>query len=112
MAVRERSKTMEIARLGREEILLMARAQGHPVLSVFEAGAVDISPRHLVYWATFQHDADRDRFLGDAEIRKLFRDRMAALGYPEDFVPAIGITAESQETIDREFQGDWWAAIK
>ena len=40
------------------------------------------------------------------------RARLVALGYPEHAVPNVGITAESQETVDRDFQGNWWHAVK
>lgn len=90
----------------------MAAARGHPVTGLFSFGAYDIHPRHLAFWLTFDRDGARDAFLADAALIGEMRAKLLDLGYPAEGVPHAGITAESQETVDRDFEGSWWYAVK
>jgi hypothetical protein len=40
------------------------------------------------------------------------RSALLAVGYPEDAVPKVGFAFESQETVDRDYNGNWWYAVK
>lgn len=94
------------------EIEALAVAHGHAATGIFSHGAADIHPRHLAFWLTFDTDAGRDLFLNDRPLLDAIRAKLVALGYPETAVPHVGVTAESQETVDRDFEGNWRYAMK
>lgn len=79
---------------------------------VFSFGVPDIHPRHLAFWIKTQSDEERDRLQADAELRHKFRSILLELGYPAEAVPLVGFAFESQETVDRDFGGNWYHATK
>ena len=101
-----------IVKQAESDFKALAEKRGHRATGIFSFGATDIHPRHLAFWLTFADDAGRDRFFEDGAAHAAMRARLVTLGYPEHAVPNVGITAESQETVDRDFQGNWWHAVK
>ncbi len=79
---------------------------------VFSFGVPDIHPRHLAFWIKTNSDEERDRLQVDAKLRQSFRDVLLELGYPAEAVPLVGFAFESQETVDRDFGGNWYYATK
>jgi hypothetical protein len=65
-----------------------------------------------VIWLVTASDAERERV---AEHR-LFRDTVCLLlleaGLEDDLASRAGVAVESQETVDRDFGGNWWHAMK
>lgn len=71
-------------------------------------GANDIHPKHLVYWICVQSDKERDRLTSDKQLTKRLRDTLNVVNYPEEGREFVFIGFESQETVDRESNGNWW----
>jgi hypothetical protein len=71
-------------------------------------GAFDIDPVHLVYWVCVRSDAERDRLAADQELRVRLRSLLTDHGYPAAARDRMHIGFESQETVDRDADGDWW----
>jgi hypothetical protein len=46
------------------------------------------------------------------ELVPEFRRALSAAGYPSAAVPEVGFAFESQQTVDRDYAGNWWYAIK
>ena len=71
-------------------------------------GATDIDPRHLVYWICVQRDAERDRLASDSALNAQLRSLLVTFDYPASAREHVHIGFESQETVDRESDGNWW----
>ncbi len=71
-------------------------------------GAMEIHPRHLVYWICVQSDLERDRLNKDMVLRVRLRDILDEYEYPLEGRNHVMIGFESQETVDRESNGHWW----
>lgn len=84
-----------------------------PGAGVISLGAVDLYPGTLAFWVTTPTDAQRDALLADqAGFEATLREIVRASGYPEDAVPLVGFTAESEETVERNYNGNWYHAMK
>jgi len=86
------------------------RNMGHECKNVFHAGAIEIAPHHLFFGIYAVTDAGRDRINADPEAQEILHRLLLAEGYPDKAVPLIGLRAESQETVDRDWGGDWYQA--
>ena len=79
---------------------------------VVSFGATDINPRHLAFWIISQTDKERERMRSTPKLVATFRQELLASGYPSDAVPQVGFEFESRETVDREYDGNLWYAMK
>ncbi len=71
-------------------------------------GANDIHPRHLVYWICVESDAEKERLVADTALYAELRGLLTRYNYPAEGREEVHIGFESQETVDRESDGDWW----
>jgi hypothetical protein len=85
-------------------------AMGYTCDSLFYTGAYDIAPEHVFFGVHVKSDAERDRMNADAAIDKALHGLLERHGYPAHVIRIIGVRAESQETVDRDFEGDWFRA--
>jgi hypothetical protein len=81
----------------------------------FFYGATGIHPGHLVTWYLFHTDADwqlarESGFVAD--ITRLTRAELAAGGYPAEGLDGFLVSFTSDEEIQRETGGDYWAYFK
>jgi len=83
-----------------------------PLAGVFHIGAVDLSPFNLAFWITTPTDAERDMLAADTELQDEFRRILLRAGYPADAVLKVGFAFQSQQTVDRDYGGNWWYAVK
>ena len=71
-------------------------------------GANDIHPRHLVYWIVVQTDREKERLAADAALLATLRGLLVQYDYPAEGREEVHIGFESQETVDRESNGNFW----
>ena len=101
------------AKIRRFELQALAAAKERfEVAKVFTIGATDIDPKHFAVWITTQTDAQRDALAGDAALREALVAALHSVGYPQEAIPKVVFAFESEETVKREYGGDWWACIK
>jgi hypothetical protein len=79
---------------------------------VFTIGATDIDPRYFAVWVTTDTDAQRDALANDPAFKEALVAVIQAAGYPPEAIPHVAFAFESEETVQREWDGDWWACIK
>ena len=75
-------------------------------------GAVDIDPKHLVIWICVQSDRMKDRLAVEPDLPNEIRSILIKNNYPHQSVDEVYIGIESQETVDRESDGDWYLHFK
>ena len=83
-----------------------------PTARANHLGALDIHPRHFAVWIITDTDAERDALLADATLDADFRRALAEADYPVEGRDGAGFTAQSQETVDRDWGGNWFHAMK
>ena len=71
-------------------------------------GANDIHPRHLAYWIVVVSDREKHRLEHDAALLVALRGLLVTHNYPAEGREGVHIGFESQETVDRESNGNFW----
>lgn len=94
-----------------EKMVALARTKEQSA-GIFHFGAVDIHPKHLAYWLTTATDAQRDRLAADSAMQDEFRRILLRAGYPADAVLEVGFAFQSEETVQRDYGGNWYYAVK
>ena len=77
------------------------------------------------FWVAVAADAERDRLLDDEDLKARLQAYIRDLGYADlarkehgealvrsPYLFDIGVTYESQETVDRVWGGNWYHAMK
>lgn len=91
------------------ELRTMTTEKAH----VTHFGATDIDPKHLAVWLCVQSDLECERLEKEnLEIRQRVHACFRAEDYPEAAVPFIGVGIASQETVTRDYDGNWWYFFK
>ncbi len=62
---------------------------------------------HPAIWTTTALDMERDQLREDESLRNRFRALLLQAEYAAEDVPLVQFVYESQETVDREFRGNW-----
>lgn len=75
-------------------------------------GATRIDPRYLCVCIDVNTDSQRDALRENSELLGRFRASILAAGYPAESVPLVSFSIESQETVDRDWGGNWFYARK
>ena len=101
----------KIINKSKKNILEIAR-QKYECSNVFTFGATDIDPKNLAIWVTTDSDSQRDTLINDAGFQKDVRDILRKNNYPEESIPLVVITFESEETVKRDYEGNWWYVVK
>lgn len=89
-----------------------ARLRGIAPVRVCAFGSVHIHPDHLSVWVKTGKDWERDQLRQDSTFDEEFRRALIKYGYPEASVAKVGLTIESQETVDRKCGGNWRYAMQ
>jgi len=75
-------------------------------------GAYDIDPKNLVFWICVETDEAKDILASNSELTKTIRQLFDQYDYPKEARDSVYIGYESQQTVDRESNGDWYVHFK
>ena len=75
-------------------------------------GAYDLGPQYLAFWIFTTTDKERDRLLNEPQMIEALHELLRSNSYPVDAVASVGLAVESQETVDRDFEGNGFYAMK
>jgi hypothetical protein len=96
--------TRRIKRAIKSEVKRVARER----FWVTYYGANDIHPRHLVYWIVVRSDAEKQRLELDAPLLTRLRGLLERYDYPAEGRDGVHIGFESEETVKRESDGNYF----
>jgi len=80
--------------------------------SVFSIAADDLNPGHCVFWVTLKADTEKEKVLNMNNLETEFLNILRSVGYPANAIQHVRIEIESQETVDRDYIGNWWQATR
>jgi hypothetical protein len=98
--------------LAKHRIRQLALARGIRPRWISSLGAINVDPKHLAFWVATEQDWERDQLLEDLTFRPDCLEAILQCGYPEEVVRFVGVAAESQQTVDRDFLRRWSWAMK
>lgn len=94
-------------RRARREVTEVAHRRNSKTRVVSRQGATAISPRYLAFSILTDTDRERDLLRQDSEMYEELRGALEKAGYPQEAIPLVHFGIQSQETIDREYGGNW-----
>ena len=65
-----------------------------------------------VIWLATTTDAEKEALPPLSVLEEEVRASLAEAGVRRDLINDTGVTYESEETVDREWDGNWWFAMK
>ena len=71
-------------------------------------GANNIHPKHLVYWIVVGSDYEKHRLEADSALMAVLRSLLMRYDYPIEGRDGVHVGFESQETVDRESEGNFY----
>jgi hypothetical protein len=83
-----------------------------PRAKLFSFGATWIDPRYLAIWIATETDDERDRLRAMPDLIDAFRQALGDAGYPPAAIPEVGFEFESEETVRRDYGGNWFHRTK
>lgn len=75
-------------------------------------GAYDIDPKNLVFWICVQTDKVKKELENNSNLENDIKFLLDKYNYPKSARKHLHIGFESQETVNRESQGDWYLHFK
>ena len=75
-------------------------------------GAYDIDQKHLAFWICVQTDVVKEKLIANKGLYLKLRDLLDKYDYPLEARKSVFIGFESQETVDRESNGNWYQHYK
>lgn len=79
--------------------------------SISHFGAYDIHPRHLVFCVQVKWDREMALLEKESLIRKA-HTYLSEEGYPAHAVPETALRIDSEETVYRDYNGNWYHYYK
>lgn len=99
------------AALERAEPLLIEALQSAGVSRV-EYAVGFVHPYRITVWLGTTTDAQRDELPRDQPCLDLVLSILDSAGLPSEEVGEMSTTAQSQETVDRAYEGSWFYALR
>jgi hypothetical protein len=87
-------------------------SQEHPLASVSSYGATELDPRNFTVTIDVRYDRERDEIRRDPLLRDRFRQALVDADYPASAIARVQFDVQSQQTVDRDFGGNWYQARK
>ncbi len=87
-------------------------SKDYPTATVSSYGATEIDPRQFTVTIDVLTDRQRDEIRRDPLLRERFRQALVNADYPVAAIPRVGFDIQSQQTVDREHEGNWYRARK
>ena len=81
----------------------------------FWHGALWIPPYSIGLWIFFRTDTAFERYLADGttgEITEFYWATLKELGYPDESIHQSGVAFGSKETVDRDYQGNYYYYVQ
>ena len=75
-------------------------------------GAYYIDPKHLVFVVGVQTGMQKDRLRANDAVMRRTRELLRRWRWPEAARPDVVFDIESQESVARESNGNWWHQYK
>lgn len=75
-------------------------------------GAYQIHPKHLVFVLKVSSDHERNNLRNDVVLLSSVRDLLVKYDWPKEARNEVVFDIESQETVDRENNGNWFYHYK
>lgn len=75
-------------------------------------GAYNIDPKHLVFWICVESDKIKLELKSNKKLMDDLRNLLVIYDYPKSARENVIIDFESQETVDRDSNGDWYGHFK
>lgn len=93
----------------------VAKTRANAALSDRGVGRVEFvtafsEPFDSFVWLGTSTDNERDALLDVPDLHELVRDAVQPSGF--DLSLIRGVTAQSQETVDRDYEGSWFYALR
>lgn len=63
-------------------------------------------------WLATGSDVDRDALASQPELQVEVLATLRSFGLPPEDIEASGVQVQSQETVDRDFKGSWFYALR
>ena len=63
-------------------------------------------------WLCTRSDVQRDSLSKSSELEAEVRDLLRSVGLPAADVDASGVVVQSEETVDRDYDGSWFYALR
>jgi hypothetical protein len=79
---------------------------------VWSFGAYYIDPKHLVFIAGVPTDKEKNELKSNQSILNQMRELLEKYNWPVEARKHIHFDIESQETVNRESNGNWWYHYK
>ncbi len=115
----ERQDRRFVERRGRTVWTALQRATPRIVDALRHAGVVDaqyvvgfVHPFSVHVWLVTTTDAERDQLPGENPFVEEVRSAISESGFPDDDASVEGTVAQSQETVDRDYEGSWFYALR
>lgn len=80
--------------------------------SVLYYGSYDIDPKYLACWICVDSDEMKHRLEKDNDLNAALREILVKNEYPTKAIKSVHIGFESEETVQRESNGDWYVHFK
>ncbi len=84
----------------------------HEPVRILWYGAYDIDPRKLVFWICTKSDIAKHELQSNISLNIALRSLLEKHNYPDYAREHVKIGFESQETVRRESNGDWYLHFK
>jgi hypothetical protein len=75
-------------------------------------GAYDVNPEYLVIWICVESDECKLKLESNTELHNRLRNTLVKHDYPYEAISSVHIGFESQETVNRESNGNWYEHFK